>query len=59
MIVCIQCSMRAMLADEPPPAFSETMEVHMARCHPDPAATQAERVELERQLAERFKGEIQ
>lgn len=53
--VCIQCSMRAMLKDETPPTFTETMEEHMRRVHPDPQATQAERRELERLLAEKFK----
>jgi hypothetical protein len=59
MIVCIQCSMRALLDDQPSPAFDETLEAHMARCHPDPVATQQERKELERRLAERFKSGTQ
>jgi hypothetical protein len=53
--VCIQCSMRAMLNDEPPPTFDETAEEHQRRVHPDLVATQRERIELERQLAEKFK----
>lgn len=48
--MCIQCGMRALLNDEPPPTFEETAEDHMRRVHPDPVATQAERRELERQL---------
>ena len=59
MIVCIQCSMRAMVDDRPAPVFDETMEAHLARCHPDLVATQAERADLERRLAERFKAEMQ
>ncbi|MCK1671081.1 hypothetical protein [Bradyrhizobium sp. 150] len=47
--------MRAMLKDETPPTFDETIEEHMRRVHPDPQATQAERYELERQLAEKLK----
>jgi len=49
--VCIQCAMRAMLNDEPPAAFEETPEEHQRRVHPDLAATQRERGELERALA--------
>lgn len=52
MIVCIQCSMRAMLDGKSPPAFDETLEEHMRRCHPDPVATQKERQEMERLMAE-------
>jgi hypothetical protein len=54
MMVCIQCSMRAMLADQPSPTFDETLEAHMTRCHPDPVATKREREELERKLAEKL-----
>lgn len=50
MLMCIQCAMRAMLNDEPSPSFNETPEQHMRRVHPDPAAAQVERRELERQL---------
>lgn len=57
VIVCIQCSMRELLADRPSPAFDETMEQHLARCHPDLEATQRERQELERQLAKKLKAE--
>ena len=45
-IVCIQCSMRALLNDEPPPAFDETMEEHIRKFHPDPVATKIERCKL-------------
>ena len=53
--MCIQCSMRAMLNDEPSPTFDETPEQHQRRVHPDLAATQIERRELERKLAEKLK----
>jgi hypothetical protein len=46
--------MRAILNDEPPPTFDETAEEHQRRVHPDPVATQRERIELERQLAEKL-----
>ena len=54
--MCIQCAMRAMLNDEPSPTFDETPEQHQRRVHPDLTATQIERRELERQLAEKFNG---
>ena len=47
-LVCIQCAMKAMVEGKQPPTFEETNEEHMAKYHPDPAATQRERVELER-----------
>jgi hypothetical protein len=53
--VCIQCSMRAMLAGEPAPSFDESPEAHLARVHPDPIATARERADLERQLAEHLR----
>jgi hypothetical protein len=49
-LICIQCSMLALLNDEKPPTFDETLEEHIKRCHPDGAATKAERIELERKL---------
>jgi len=52
--MCIQCAMRAMLIDEPSPTFDETPEEHQRRVHPDLTATQIERRELERQLAEKL-----
>jgi hypothetical protein len=55
--VCIQCSMRALLNDEPPPWFDETPEQHQRRVHPDLAATQIERRELEKRLAEKLRGQ--
>lgn len=55
--MCIQCAMRAMLKGEPSPTFDETPEQHQRRVHPDLIATQTERRELEKQLAEKLKGE--
>lgn len=52
-LVCLQCSMKAMLAGEPAPVFDETPEAHMLRCHPDPYQTYRERQMLEQQLYER------
>jgi hypothetical protein len=58
MIFCIQCAMKGMVENKPSwketGAFDETMEAHMARCHPDPKATQLERIELQKKLAEKF-----
>lgn len=54
MMVCIQCSMRALLDDLPVPHFDETAEEHLRRCHPDLAETKRERRELERRLAEKL-----
>jgi len=45
--VCIHCSMKALLANEPAPSFDESPEEHLARVHPDPEATSQERRELE------------
>jgi len=53
--MCIQCAMRAMLNNEPPPMFDETPEEHQRRVHPDLIATQAERSVLERQLDQKIK----
>jgi hypothetical protein len=58
VIVCVQCSMRTLLKGESSPVFDETLEAHMARCHPDLAATQQERKGLEQKLAEKFKCEL-
>lgn len=54
-MICIQCSMRALLKDEAPPSFDETPEEHMKKHHPDMAFNQKERKELERLLSEKFK----
>ena len=55
--MCIQCSMRAVLHDKPVPMFDETGEQHLRRVHPDPVATQIERVELEKKLADKLRDE--
>ena len=52
-IMCVQCMLRALIADKPTPHFEGTVADHMQQYHPDPIATQVERAELERQLAER------
>jgi len=57
MIVCIQCSLRALLDDKPPPKFGGTMEEHMAKYHPDPVVTKRERVAMEKEYEERFDGQ--
>lgn len=53
--MCIQCALRALLKDEQVPVFDETAEDHQQRVHPDPEATNAERRDLERRLAEKMK----
>ena len=53
--VCIQCAMRAMLDNKTVPVFEETEIEHMNRVHSDPVATKAERLELEKRLAEKMK----
>lgn len=37
----------------------ETIEEHMARCHPDLKATQLERIELMKKLTEKFNAKQQ
>lgn len=56
MTLCIQCSMKAMLAGEPTPSFDETPEEHMRRLHPDPEAVARERKELDQLLAQKLGG---
>lgn len=57
--VCLQCAMRAIVEKKPTPYFDEEPEAHRLRVHPDLAATQRERVELEKTIAEMLqKGEI-
>jgi hypothetical protein len=45
--------LRALLDGKPTPRFEGTLAQHMQQYHPDPIATQAEREQMERQLAER------
>lgn len=49
-LVCIHCSLKAMLNGEPPPSFDEEPEEHVARLHPDPVENWKERRELEARL---------
>ena len=53
--ICIQCSLRAILNDEPLPVFNETEAEHILRCHPNLGKAREERWEIERQLAARKK----
>lgn len=53
--LCVQCSMRALLTGQMSPTFDESPEEHIRRVHPDPVATAAERVEMEKALRERGK----
>ena len=54
--MCIQCAMRALLKDQPSPVFNEEPAEHRRLFHPDQAATQRERRELELLLAEKLGG---
>ena len=49
-------AMRALLKDQPSPVFDEEPEEHRRLFHPDQAATQRERRELELLLAEKLGG---
>lgn len=49
-VICIQCSLRALVRGEPVMSFDEDPAVHMQRLHSDPVATERERIELEAQL---------
>lgn len=51
--ICIQCSLRALLAGEQCPVFNESPEAHQRLCHPDLTETARERRDLERQLLAR------
>lgn len=48
--VCIQCSLKALAEGRTVEFFDEEPEEHRLRVHPDPAATQRERVELEQRV---------
>jgi hypothetical protein len=56
-MICIQCSMKAMLNNEAPPSFDETPEEHVKRCHPDLEAARKERQELMLKLDAKLKKE--
>jgi len=49
--------MYALLKGEPSPTFEGTIEEHMAKYHPDPVATQRERIDLEKKLKEKLDGQ--
>lgn len=49
-MICIQCSLRAFVQGEKSPIFEESREEHMRLFHPDPVATERERIELEEKL---------
>jgi hypothetical protein len=55
VLVCMQCTLRALVNNQPPPVFNESITDHMVRMHPDPEATQRERIELERRLTEQLR----
>ena len=52
---CIHCSLRALLVGEAPPVFTETLEEHLERVHPDPLAIVEEREALAQALREASK----
>lgn len=53
--VCIHCAMKGMLEGKDTGTFpNETPEEHTRKHHPDPAAVQLERLELERKLADKL-----
>lgn len=59
VLVCLQCSLRAMLDGQPNPSFDETPEDHMARCHADREVCQRERETMEAELRRRGMGQAQ
>lgn len=52
--ICLHCSLRSFVDDRVSPVFEESIENHMARVHPDPAATRIERNALEREAYEKI-----
>lgn len=55
IVICIQCSLRALVDGKPAPWFNETIEEHMAKHHTDPQVTRAERIDLEQKAAELYR----
>lgn len=54
-MICIQCAMKAIVEGKKVPSFAgQTVEEHMKEYHPDPIATQKERLELERKYVEKL-----
>ena len=57
--ICIQCSLYAILHDQPLPVFEETEREHVLRCHFDVIKTQKERHQLEIDLMKKKAGLLQ
>lgn len=55
MTLCIQCALKALLAGEPVPTFTESPADHQQRLHHDATATMLERLQLERDLWARMR----
>jgi len=49
-MICINCSLKALVEGTEPPVFEEEPEEHMRRCHPHPIKAKRERAELEAKL---------
>jgi len=49
-MICINCSLKALVEGTEPPVFEEEPAEHMLRCHPDPIKAQRERIELETKM---------
>jgi hypothetical protein len=57
--MCLQCALRALVANQTPETFDETPEAHLARVHPDAEACQQERRDLLKILeARRLRHEV-
>lgn len=53
-MVCLQCTLKAILEGQTPQWIEDTPEEHMRKVHPDPELTQMERVRLEAQYRQRL-----
>ncbi len=49
-MLCVHCTIRAVVNWEPVTEFNESPSEHLARWHSDPVATEIERQELEKKL---------
>jgi hypothetical protein len=56
---CIHCSLRAWLAGEARPVFTESIEEHLERVHPDPLALPEEREAMQQALRQALKPQSQ
>lgn len=45
--LCIECTLRAIIAGTTPPVFNESPQDHMRRAHPDGGAQGTDRAQLE------------